>query len=250
LDAPKVDNFNTSWTNGMAFLALVHSQNPAFDFNQMDPRRAEDNLELAFHFAFDMFGIPKLLEVGDMQHPDEHCVMTYVSEFAFKFDILKKTDQMRLLTEKEQELAMQKAEFERKQATEQAAQKEKLDSQLRELRDREAQLAAGHMQLSETEARMKAELERAIHMQEEAEAKMLAASRFQVWLRVVAPHSRASPALSRARRPSKPRGKRRSWKHKGHRQKQTEPDWRSNRLGARCCSLQCAKGDHWLGGAC
>lgn len=34
------------------------------------------------------YGVPRLLEAEDLQHPDERCIMTYVSEFASKFDLL------------------------------------------------------------------------------------------------------------------------------------------------------------------
>ena len=49
------------------------------------------DLELGFGLAEREFQIPRLLEAEDMvdpRHVDERSVMTYVSEFAYRFDIL------------------------------------------------------------------------------------------------------------------------------------------------------------------
>lgn len=117
-----VDNFTTSWQNGMAFIGLLHSQNPnLINFDMLDPNRAADNLGLAFEMAFHEFGIPKLLQPGDLLNgkPDERCIMTYVSEYAYRFDILGKPvadDRARLLDEREQQLALREAQLEKEAA--------------------------------------------------------------------------------------------------------------------------------------
>ena len=116
----RVENFTTSWQSGMAFVALLHSQNPnLIQFDMLDPNRSFDNLSLAFEMGFGEFGIPKLLTPEDLQKPDEKCIMTYVSEFAYKFDILgKPVDQnrMKLLDEREQALALREAQLEKEAA--------------------------------------------------------------------------------------------------------------------------------------
>ncbi len=74
-----VDNFTTSWGDGLAFLAILHSQNPSlFNFDAIDPSRKHENLDLAFEIAEKEFQIPKLLEVNDVAcpNPDERAIMT------------------------------------------------------------------------------------------------------------------------------------------------------------------------------
>ncbi|XP_067394076.1 smoothelin-like protein 2 isoform X2 [Emydura macquarii macquarii] len=45
-------NFSSSWSDGMAFCALVHSFFPeAFDYNALDPANCKQNFELAFTMA-------------------------------------------------------------------------------------------------------------------------------------------------------------------------------------------------------
>lgn len=75
----RVDNFTSSWRDGLAFLAILHSQNPSlFNFDAIDPSRSHENLELAFEIAEKEFQIPKLLEVNDVAgpNPDERTIMT------------------------------------------------------------------------------------------------------------------------------------------------------------------------------
>ncbi len=172
-----VDNFTSSWRNGMAFLGLLHSQNPQlFQFDAIDPNRAEDNLHLAFEIAEKEFGIPKLLEAGDVLSPnaDERSIITYVSEFC-KLDRFNKPEEVnrgRLLDEREQALAMREAELQ-KQAFEQSRHlKAQTEQQLAELHAKEQALHATSQQLSELEKQHKAELERALAMQREADLKM------------------------------------------------------------------------------
>nr|XP_042713750.1 smoothelin-like protein 2 isoform X2 [Chrysemys picta bellii] len=47
-----LQNFSSSWSDGMAFCALVHSFFPeAFDYNALDPANRKQNFELAFTMA-------------------------------------------------------------------------------------------------------------------------------------------------------------------------------------------------------
>lgn len=45
----KVENFSTSWNNGLAFCALIHHFRPdAFDYYSLKPDDKRKNFELAF----------------------------------------------------------------------------------------------------------------------------------------------------------------------------------------------------------
>ncbi|NXW49857.1 SMTL2 protein, partial [Nyctiprogne leucopyga] len=78
-----LQNFSSSWNDGMAFCALVHSFFPeAFDYNRLDPANRKQNFELAFTMAEKMAHCDRLIEVDDMmvmgRKPDPMCVFTYV----------------------------------------------------------------------------------------------------------------------------------------------------------------------------
>lgn len=47
-----LQNFSSSWSDGMAFCALVHSFFPdAFDYSSLSPTQPQKNFELAFTMA-------------------------------------------------------------------------------------------------------------------------------------------------------------------------------------------------------
>ncbi|NWS27491.1 SMTL2 protein, partial [Polioptila caerulea] len=78
-----LQNFSSSWNDGMAFCALVHSFFPeAFDYNKLEPANRKQNFELAFTTAEKMAHCDRLIEVEDMMvmghKPDPMCVFTYV----------------------------------------------------------------------------------------------------------------------------------------------------------------------------
>ncbi|NXR25627.1 SMTL2 protein, partial [Cinclus mexicanus] len=78
-----LQNFSSSWNDGMAFCALVHSFFPeAFDYDKLDPANRKQNFELAFTTAEKMAHCDRLIEVEDMMvmghKPDPMCVFTYV----------------------------------------------------------------------------------------------------------------------------------------------------------------------------
>jgi len=85
----KVDNFTTSWQDGLAFCALIHKHRPdLLDFNSLNKANAKENLELAFSVAEQHLGIMRLLDVEDITdvpRPDEKSIITYVSEFFHYF---------------------------------------------------------------------------------------------------------------------------------------------------------------------
>ncbi|XP_017269407.1 smoothelin isoform X3 [Kryptolebias marmoratus] len=78
-----IQNFSSSWSNGMAFCALVHSFFPdAFDYESLSPSNRRQNFEVAFSAAESHANCMPLLEVEDMMimgnKPDSKCVFTYV----------------------------------------------------------------------------------------------------------------------------------------------------------------------------
>ncbi|KAL6265085.1 hypothetical protein P5V15_005175 [Pogonomyrmex californicus] len=85
----QLENFSTSWNNGLAFCALIHHFRPdAFDYNSLRPENRRKNFELAFTKADEVAGIAPLLDVEDMvmmQRPDWKCVFTYVQSIYRRF---------------------------------------------------------------------------------------------------------------------------------------------------------------------
>ncbi|XP_042193319.1 smoothelin [Callorhinchus milii] len=81
----KIQNFSSSWSDGMAFCALVHNFFPeAFDFSQLNPNNRRHNFEVAFTMAEKHADCPQLLDVEDMvrmKEPDWKCVYTYIQEY-------------------------------------------------------------------------------------------------------------------------------------------------------------------------
>ncbi|KAM9349021.1 uncharacterized protein ABDE67_011066 isoform 1-T1 [Symphorus nematophorus] len=78
-----IQNFSSSWSDGMAFCALVHSFFPLeFDYNTLDSKNRKHNLQLAFTTAEEQADCLRLIEVEDMldmgDKPDPMCVFTYV----------------------------------------------------------------------------------------------------------------------------------------------------------------------------
>ncbi|XP_005990336.1 titin homolog isoform X2 [Latimeria chalumnae] len=80
-----IQNFSSSWSDGMAFCALVHNFFPeAFDYGELSPQNRRHNFEMAFSFAEKHADCPQLLDVEDMvrmKEPDWKCVYTYIQEF-------------------------------------------------------------------------------------------------------------------------------------------------------------------------
>jgi len=78
----KVENFSSSWSDGLAFCALIHHFFPdAFDFDSLDAKNRRYNFDLAFRIADERANVMALLDVEDMvimKKPDWKSVFTYV----------------------------------------------------------------------------------------------------------------------------------------------------------------------------
>uniref|UniRef100_W5LH64 Smoothelin a n=1 Tax=Astyanax mexicanus TaxID=7994 RepID=W5LH64_ASTMX len=79
-----IQNFSSSWADGLAFCALVHRFFPeGFDYCTLDPYDRRANFEKAFKTAR-LGDCAPLLDVDDllrMREPDWKCVYTYIQEF-------------------------------------------------------------------------------------------------------------------------------------------------------------------------
>lgn len=80
-----IQNFSSSWKDGIAFCALVHRFFPdAFEYSILNPTKPRENFQLAFSTAERLAGCPPLLDADDlvrMHEPDWKCVYTYIQEF-------------------------------------------------------------------------------------------------------------------------------------------------------------------------
>ncbi|XP_023129428.1 smoothelin [Amphiprion ocellaris] len=80
-----IQNFSSSWKDGIAFCALVHRFFPdAFEYSILNPNEHKENFQLAFSTAERLAGCPALLDPEDlvrMKEPDWKCVYTYIQEF-------------------------------------------------------------------------------------------------------------------------------------------------------------------------
>ncbi|XP_073465822.1 nesprin-2 isoform X5 [Aquarana catesbeiana] len=79
-----VKDFKSSWKNGQAFLAIIHSLRPdLIDMEKFQVKSNEEKLREAFRIAEEELKIPRLLEPEDVNvsNPDEKSIMTYVAQF-------------------------------------------------------------------------------------------------------------------------------------------------------------------------
>nr|XP_044249082.1 flocculation protein FLO11 isoform X8 [Drosophila takahashii] len=85
----QISNFSSSWSDGLAFCALIHHFLPdAFDYTTLTKQTRRHNFELAFTVADEKAGIAPLLDVEDMvemSRPDWKCVFVYVQSIYRRF---------------------------------------------------------------------------------------------------------------------------------------------------------------------
>ncbi|XP_018014070.1 alpha-actinin, sarcomeric isoform X2 [Hyalella azteca] len=90
-----VQNFHTSFKDGLAFCALIHRHRPdLLDYSQLSKDDPLHNLNLAFDIAEKHLDIPRMLDAEDISEgvPDERAVMTYVSSYYHTFSGLQKAE--------------------------------------------------------------------------------------------------------------------------------------------------------------
>ncbi|NXO81280.1 DMD protein, partial [Sitta europaea] len=97
-----VTNFTTSWSDGLAFNALLHSHRPdLFDWNAVASQQSPvQRLDHAFNIARQHLGIEKLLDPEDVATacPDKKSILMYVTSL---FQVLPQKVTMEAIREVE-----------------------------------------------------------------------------------------------------------------------------------------------------
>jgi len=85
----KVENFTSSFQDGLALCALIHKHRPdIIDFESLDKNNRIGNLALAIRTAEEKLDIPKLFDpedIAEVAKPDERSIMTYVASYFHAF---------------------------------------------------------------------------------------------------------------------------------------------------------------------
>ena len=59
----KVENFTSSWRDGLAFNAIIHRNRPDLvDWKKIDRRQVRERIDLAFHVMEREYGVTRLLD--------------------------------------------------------------------------------------------------------------------------------------------------------------------------------------------
>ncbi|XP_044178177.1 utrophin-like isoform X1 [Acropora millepora] len=78
-----ITDFTTSWRDGLAFNALIHSYRPdLFNFDDLETTSTHARLESSFKMAEKYFGVPRYLDSSDIDvdKPDKKLIIMYLTE--------------------------------------------------------------------------------------------------------------------------------------------------------------------------
>ncbi|XP_029971863.1 smoothelin-like 1 [Salarias fasciatus] len=139
-----IENFSSSWSDGMAFCALIHRFFPeAFDYKSLNPKDRKKNFTLAFETAETLADCYPLLEVDDMimmgSNPDPMCVFTYVQSLCHS---LSKIEKERKDKEEKEKEKTGKKEDENKEDNEESEVLEKNEEESAETADSQVEKEA------------------------------------------------------------------------------------------------------------
>jgi len=91
----KIDNFTTSWQDGLGLCALIHRHRPdLINYESLTKDNAMHNLNLAFDVAETHLAVPKILDAADIvdtPKPDERSIMTYIAQL---YNVFSNMDQV------------------------------------------------------------------------------------------------------------------------------------------------------------
>ncbi|XP_035250610.1 dystrophin isoform X19 [Anguilla anguilla] len=96
-----VVNFSSSWSDGLAFNALIHSHRPElFEWKSVEKQADIERLDHAFRIAKQQLGIDQLLDPEDVatSHPDKKSIIMYVTSL---FQVLPQGVSMEAIQEVE-----------------------------------------------------------------------------------------------------------------------------------------------------
>ncbi|KAK3170085.1 hypothetical protein OEA41_009470 [Lepraria neglecta] len=95
-DEVEVRDFSSSWSDGLAFCALLDIHRPdLIDYEKLDKSDRRGNMQLAFDIASKEIGIPDLLDVEDVcdvAKPDERSLMTYIAYWFHAFSQMERVE--------------------------------------------------------------------------------------------------------------------------------------------------------------
>ncbi|KAL2053320.1 hypothetical protein ABVK25_006313 [Lepraria finkii] len=95
-DEVEVRDFSSSWSDGLAFCALLDIHRPdLIDYEKLDKSDHRGNMQLAFDIASKEIGIPDLLDVEDVcdvVKPDERSLMTYIAYWFHAFSQMERVE--------------------------------------------------------------------------------------------------------------------------------------------------------------
>jgi len=168
-----IENFKTSFKDGMAFLALVHRFNPEktkVDFKSHSKDTPEHNLSVAFELAEQELGIPKLLDTKEVMEGkvDERSLVLYTSLFfhAFKAaEVAQNLEQAMLTTE-------EALSQERRRNEELKQQNNFLAGELETLKLQFQELSRSKLQITEQFEEERNEITLSLHQKEETSLKL------------------------------------------------------------------------------